>query len=307
MDSTDVRLFCEMAFRELSYNVFADRHVSPTEIGKKLGLDEKTVRVRVRKMEDSGFIKYYQAMPNLALFGLCSLGSYRFEAPNLSTKFIVVENAHEVPGLIETLDYLGPFLSMEIAGALTVDVQEAAKALAKRYELNLKNLGSRVLRAPLSKLDRLDWQVIQKLRYDAQSEVKEIASALSATQRMVGYRISNLLNSGAMSIRAVIDARKQEGLIFYELEVAIDEAKHAGVVRSLKEKFGKRLWSMKKPSPGVIVVNLFSFSLGEPENSVMDTLKMEGVRRCSLFIFKEVIEPSRSSWVDALIERKISG
>jgi hypothetical protein len=115
------------------------------------------------------------------------------------------------------------------------------------------------------------------------------------------------LNSGAMSIRAVIDARKQEGLIFYELEVAIDEAKYAAVVRSVKDKFGKRLWSMKNPSTGVVVISLFSFSLGEPENSVMDTLKIEGVRRCSLFIFKELIEPSRSSWIDALIERKISG
>ncbi len=235
MDSTDIRIFCEMAFQELSYNVFMDRRVSPAEIGKKLGLDEKTVRVRVRRMENCGFIKYYQVMPNLALFGLRSMGSYRFEALNLSTKFVLVETVHEVPGLIETLDYLGPFLSMEIAGVSTVDVEDIARALAKRYELNLKSLGSKAVREPLSKLDRLDWQVIHKLRYDAQSGAKEIASAISATPRMVGYRISKLLDSGAISIRAVIDPQKQEGLIFYELEVATDEAKHAAVARSLRK------------------------------------------------------------------------
>ncbi len=64
---------------------------------------------------------------------------------------------------------------------------------------------------------------------------------------------------------------------------------------------------MKTPSSSIIVVSLFGFTLGEPEKAVVETLQMEGVRRCSLFILKEVIEPRRSSWVDALIERKISG
>jgi DNA-binding Lrp family transcriptional regulator len=307
LDSTDVRIFCEMAFRESSYIAFADRRVSPAEIGRKLGLDEKTVRVRVRRMENSGFIKYYQALPNLALFGLRSIGSYRFEALNLSTKFAIVERVHEIPGLVETLDFLGPFLSADVAGASSVDVQEIAKGLAKRYELNLMNLGSGVVREPLHKLDRLDWQVIQKLRYDARSETKEIADAISATPRTVAYRISRLLGSGTVSLRAVIDVQKQEGLIFYELEVAMDEMTHAAAVRSLKEKFGQRIWAMKNPSSNVVLFDLFGFTLGEPEYSVKDTLKIEGVRRCSLFIFKEVIEPRRPSWVDVLIERKISG
>ncbi len=306
MDSTDVRIFCEMAFRDLNYSAFADRHVSPADVGRKLGLDVKTVRVRVQKMEDSGFIKYYQATPNLALFGLRSMGSYRFEALNLSTKFVIVQSAHEIPRLIETMDYLGPFLSATIAGASTEEVREVAEGLARRYELNPKSLANRVVREPLSKLDRLDWQLIEKLRYDALSSTKEIAGALSVTPRMVGYRISRLLASGALFIRALIDAQKQEGLIFYEMEVAVEESSHAGVVKRLREKHGERLWSMGYPSAGAILANLFAFTLGEPEKSVMETLRIEGVKRCSLFILKEVIEPKRLSWVDALIKEKIA-
>ena len=307
MDSIDARIFCEMAFQELSYRTFADRHVSPAEIGKKLGLDEKTVRVRVRKMEDTGFVKYYQTVPNFALFGFRSISTHRFEAPNLSTKFAVVENAHGVPGLIEALDYLGPFLLMEIAGKSTADAEAVAKGVANRYELDLKNLGSRAVKEPLLKLDRLDWQVIQELRYDAQSAIKEIASAVSATPRMIGYRITKLLDSGAMSIRPVIDAQKQEGLIFYELEVLIEETKHAFVSSSLRRKFGDRLWSMKNKSTSLMVASLFGFTLGDPENSVRETIRIDGVRRCSLFVLKEVIEPKQSSWVDALIEKSVSG
>lgn len=306
MDAKDVRIFCEMAFRDLSYKAFADGHVSPVEVGRKLGLDGKTVRVRVRKMEESGFIKYYQAMPNFALFGLRSMGSFRFEALNLTTKFSVLQSIHEVQGLVEASDYLGPFLSATIAGETSEEVQKVADGLSMRYELSQKSLGSRAVREPLSKLDGLDWQTIQKLRYEAKSTTKDIAYALSATPRMVSYRITKLLNSGAVTIRAVIDAQKQEGLIFYELEIGVNEESRATVVRQLKDRFGEGLWSMNNAVPGVILASFFCFTLGEPERSAIDTLKIEGVRRCSLYVLKEVLEPRRSSWVDALIEQKVS-
>jgi DNA-binding Lrp family transcriptional regulator len=167
-------------------------------------------------------------------------------------------------------------------------------------------LGSRVVREPLVKLDRLDWKIIRQLRYDAKLETKEIANTLSTTPRMAGYRISKLLNSGAVSIRAVIDPRKQAGLVFYELEVASNEENHTRVIRSLRERFGEKLWYLTNPSPGVTVASLFSFTLGEPEESVKGTLRIEQVRRCSLFILKEVIEPRRLNWIDNLIESKIS-
>src|SRR6058998_2962944 len=101
MDAKDVRIFCEMAFKGLDYDSFTDRRVSPLAIGRKLGLDEKTVRVRVKRMEEDGFIKYYQALPNLSVFGLDSAISYRFEALNLSTKHKLVDNLKQAPNVIE--------------------------------------------------------------------------------------------------------------------------------------------------------------------------------------------------------------
>jgi DNA-binding Lrp family transcriptional regulator len=57
MDARDVRIFCEVALKNPSINAFRGRDVSPSEIGKALKLDEKTVRVRIRRMEEDGFIK----------------------------------------------------------------------------------------------------------------------------------------------------------------------------------------------------------------------------------------------------------
>jgi DNA-binding Lrp family transcriptional regulator len=79
LDSMDVRIFVEMAFRDPSYEEFEQRHPSAAELGKKLGVDKKTVSTRINRMEESGFIRYYQTTPNLALFGMQVVSLFRFE------------------------------------------------------------------------------------------------------------------------------------------------------------------------------------------------------------------------------------
>lgn len=302
----DVRIFCEMAFKGLDYDSFTDRHVSPGAIGRKLGLDEKTVRVRVKKMEDEGFIKYYQVVPSLAFFGLQSICSYRFEAINIMTKRRVVEHIQQIPHVMEAADYLGHAVSVSIAGNSSKEAQTVADSIAKRFELTTIDLGGRPIRKPISKPDKLDWQIILKLRYDALCGTKDLAQALSITPRMAEYRITKLFGSGSLLIRAILDTQKQEGLLFYELEVTVEETKQFAVVKLLSEMYGEKLWSMRTTSEGgVLLANFFGFTLAEPEEAVVTTLEIEGVRACSVLIFKEAIEPQRPNWLDKLIEEKI--
>jgi hypothetical protein len=52
---------------------------------------------------------------------------------------------------------------------------------------------------------------------------KELSISLSITPRMIEYRIRKLLASDMLLIRTIIDSQKQQGLIFYELEMSVDE------------------------------------------------------------------------------------
>ena len=306
MDAKDVRIFCEIAFKGLDYDSFTDRRVSPLAIGRKLGLDEKTVRVRVKKMEDDGFIKYYQAMPSLALFQLKNMNTYRFEALNIATKHRVIQYIQELPFIVEAIDYLGQIVSVSISGTSSEEIDQVASGLANRFELYKWILGSRIMKESVSVADRLDWQIIQELRYDALSGVKELSESLSMTPRMVEYRIKKLLGSGMLLVRAITNSQKQQGLIFYELEMSVDETKQYEVIKRLSEIYAEKLWSVRTLAAGVVLGNFFAFTLAEPEEVYVNTLKLGGVRSCSLFIFKETVEPKRPNWMDRLIEQKIA-
>ena len=306
MDAKDVRIFCEIAFKGLDYDSFTDRRVSPLAIGRKLGLDEKTVRVRVKKMEDDGFIKYYQAMPSLALFQLKNMNTYRFEALNIATKQRVIEHIQELTYIVEAIDYLGQVVSVSMTGTSSEEIDQVASGLANTFELYKWILGSRIIKKPVSVADRLDWQIIQELRYDALSSVKELSESLSITPRMVEYRIKKLLASEMLLVRAIINSQKQQGLIFYELEMSVDETKGYEVIKQLSEIYAEKLWSVRTLAAGVLLANFFAFTLAEPEEAYVNALKLEGVRSCSLFIFKEIVEPKRPNWMDGLIEQKIA-
>jgi DNA-binding Lrp family transcriptional regulator len=306
VDAKDVRIFCEIAFKGLDYDSFIDRRVSPLAIGRKLRLDEKTVRVRVKKMEEDGFIKYYQATPNLGLFQLKNMNTYRFEALNIVTKHNLIEHIQKLPCIVEAIDYLGKIVSISVSGSSREEIDLTASGLANKFELYKWILGSRTIKGHASVLDRLDWKIIQELRYDALSSVKEISLSLSITPRMVEYRIMKLLGSGMLQVRAIINSQKQKGLIFYELELSVDETKQYKVTKRLSEIYADKLLTIRTLAPGILLANFFAFTLAEPEETYINTLELADVRACSLFIFKEIVEPKRPNWMDRLIEQKIT-
>jgi DNA-binding Lrp family transcriptional regulator len=245
-------------------------------------------------------------MPSLALFQLKKVNTYRFKALNIATKHRIIDHVQELPFIVEAVDYLGEVASVSISGASSEEIDQAATGLATRFELYKWVLGSRMIKESALAPDRLDWQIIQELRYDALSGVKELAESLSVTSRMVEYRIKKLLGSGALLVRAIINSQKEQGLIFYELEMSVDETKQSNVIKRLSEIYAEKLWSVRTLAAGVLLANFFAFTLAEPEETYVNTLKLQGVRSCSLFIFKETVEPKRPNWLDGMIEQKIA-
>src|SRR5438445_1922331 len=161
MDAKDIEIFCEMAFKYTDFNAPVERRISPSEIGKKVGLDEKTVRQRVKKMEEEGFVKYYQLIPNLALFHLQSR-MYGFQARDISLKHQAIESLRETPMVLEIMDTLGQGFSVTLAGSSSGAVQRLALETKNRLHL------VRAFKAvdwpavtPTMSPNSLDWQIIQ--------------------------------------------------------------------------------------------------------------------------------------------------
>ena len=303
MDSKDIRIFCEMAFADFSQ--LSPRSISPSNIGRKLGLDAKTVRIRIKKMEESGFIKYYQTHPNLKLFGKNFQSLYRFEAMNVPTKYEAIRLVGgKMEEIVEVYDYLGPSLTITLVGKSLDEISILSEKIASEFELTRTRLGERELYGVHAEPDALDWKIIEKLRYNGQAQITEISDSLSITQRMVQYRIEKLVSSNSIEIRPIINAKNQQGIIFYELWVYLEPSRVVEITRAIQEICGEKVWTERIIPNGALVVDLFAFNLAETEDTQMRLSTVDGVKWCSISILKEVIEPVKPNWIDLLIKSR---
>jgi len=133
-----------------------------------LGLDEKTVRLRIRKMEREGFIQYYQAIPNLRLLGQSLAYLCNFQATNVTTKKRAIDSFCEADGIIDIADYLGESFGVTVSAASEEDAQQTMAKLAKQVGIpRFVFLPPRQFPSSLRSLGKLDWQLVKNLRGSA--------------------------------------------------------------------------------------------------------------------------------------------
>jgi DNA-binding Lrp family transcriptional regulator len=305
MDEVDVLILGDLAQPDGSAHPLVDRAARASGPARRLKLDEKTVRTRVRRMEREGFIQYYQAVPHLGLWGFAHRGLFRFDAPSLATKHAALEWVQAQPTALEAFDYLGTSLVATFVAPDPVDLRTAAAGFAARFEMTAFPLGSRPLPAIGMTPDRIDWRILRALRYDARRTTRSLAQAAGVTARMAEYRLARLENSQTLSVRAVLDAQRQQGLVFYELELSVAPGYGETVQAAIRSAHGRRLRSAYWPSEDTLLVHLFGFTLAEPEDAALAALRVEGVRRATVYVQTRSVEPVRPSWIDRRIETEI--
>src|SRR2546428_12466807 len=92
-----------MSFKYFDYPG-KNRRPSPKEIGAKLHLDERTVRLRTAKMEKEGFIQYYHTVPNLWLIGNPLASFYNFSATSITAKRDTLQKSRDENDVIDIAD-----------------------------------------------------------------------------------------------------------------------------------------------------------------------------------------------------------
>jgi len=136
-------------------------------------------------MENDGFIKYYQSIPNLSLFGLRSTALYSLETIDVPSKHAALTKLQQASGIVEIFDMIGPVFLATLAGTSASDVQRMATET--RSDLKLKSVmkvGDRTAPESSSRPDALDWKIMSRLRYDGLSPAKDLAKQLAITPRM---------------------------------------------------------------------------------------------------------------------------
>ncbi len=271
---------------------------SYVEIAAKLGVDEETVRNRVKHLRDVGFLLGYRLVPNPALLGR-TFASLRIEFKDRESKQAAIPLLAKVEGVMN----IGSTYDKSVLVTLFADQdQDFSKLLVgPGVEGEVSSVPSLGVRTTRFGMTGLDWEIVSLLLRDAERKLGDIAEQLRVSTRTVKRRLNMMMKENAIFTMPMVDLRKTEG-ISYQLRVESEQGKKAEVEKSVVAKIGDVIFRASDSQNG----SVFGFTGANVAqgNDILEWVKQQpGVRSASLTIAERVVQVF--DWVESEVKRHV--
>ncbi len=303
MDELDFKIFKAIEFRPYGENSADLSRLNPWVIAKKVGADGNTVKLRLKRMKEGGFIRYFQIYPNLRLLGLQD-AAYEFELPDVVEKNTIIEKCSLVDGVTEIHNFIGSHICIDFSYS---DNREEARRLGLFRSLTGCNAPERFYERTMPPveidLSNLDWRILKALRYNAFKPLSKVAEELGLSAKTVRRRFERMVQHGAVIIVPIVNPADIPNTITHVLLLYPAPAKREEVLhRALQEFIGSCFLSRTSP-PGNAMFCLAARTLAETEENLIRARRLDGMKDVKLLVLKEIREYTQ--WVDSAIDQKI--
>ncbi|MBP7708176.1 Lrp/AsnC family transcriptional regulator [Candidatus Pacearchaeota archaeon] len=236
--------------KKILYELDKDCRQACSEIGKKVGLSSEVVNYRIKRLEDEKIITQYQLAIDLSKLGIIQfkvlLSFQKMDSHKLSSLVMKLEKNKNVKWIIsckgnwdmavagegktieeinsvknEILSAFGNYIlnkSVSICTGGEVynrDYLVSEKANPNRTRILVSNL-------PKAELDELDMKILLELSENAIIPIVNIAYKLKESERVVNYRIRQLIKRKIIiGFRIALDYEKV-GIKFYKTFVYLE-------------------------------------------------------------------------------------
>lgn len=295
LDLVDVGIIRELAHPQTFQ---WDIRVSFADVGRRLGVDEETVRTRVRRLEEEGIIAGWEVVPNPGLLGR-ELVRVELPRPAPSAEAKVRE---------ALLAFDGAYLVFEFHAAGPALVFFAPPGAARERQLRVLAAIAGEPRSPTvqpcppprAALDPLDWRFVAALRRNPRRPYHELAAELGASERTLRRRLERLTEGQALMLSPIVDQTRVTGVVVVHLAVEVDDpARRAAVDAELQRVPGRMFFAAL---PTVSRLSFGARGMGEAMAVRDRVAAMAGVRSAVLDVTLRRI--SVLAWLDEEVARR---
>ena len=195
-------------------------------IARRLGVDEETVRNRIKNLKDSGFLLGWRLVPNPVLLGRTS--SFLFlELLDQDSKDEIVSQMTKMDGVIVIASIYGASVLITLLDDIEKNSEKKIMEMGIRTEA-FTTPGMNLPRPMPVKMTVTDWQIIRLLLENAEKKMSEIASEIKVSTKTVNRRLNEMMNSRAIFIMPLVNLKKAGG-ISYHMIIQCEEGKKSEV------------------------------------------------------------------------------
>lgn len=306
MDELDISILRTIGFLPFGPHPKDPEVFKSSYIAEQVGTTARTVRTRLRAMEEDGLLQGYQVIPNFAHLGLEVEGHY-FVSSVETGKDDAIESALELPRMTAVHDFLGDGVCLEFGFS---NPQERTETLERLAEITgdqaHRPFYEGIMPDVTRELTHLDWRILSSLRWEATKRLREVAAELDVSRRTVKRRYDRMADEGSFVTVAMIDPGQVTGPFLFGLMFFFESARDRAAVDEILEAYQDRyLFYFRPATPSLGHLGIITFASTPAEVASLRRLG-EG------FPEVEQVEPQfynrfedRSDWFDDAIAARI--
>lgn len=293
VDALDVRVMRAFFQDHTLSPLAASFRESVAAMAKKVGEDEDTVRYRLRRIQESGFITDWRLFLNPRLWG-GGHASLWIDVDSSAPKRNLVEKLRVVPGMTHVTvcyDSVIAFLLHDDERSLPRQV-ELIRRLAEVPEVFVARDAFPECSGPLT---ARDWDLIRALRGNPRKPYGELAREVGMTGRTARIRLSKLTAQGAIFEWPSLNMRAASGGAFVFLRVLCSRDCKSEIAETMAAHLEPYLWHIVPMLPyraGDLWP--FGYDLVVPNLSVARQVrdwaeKVPGVKAARTFLYEDIV------------------
>jgi len=227
----------EMATTPSHWNV----NRSYADVARKLGVDEDTVRNRLKMMREMGLLRGWRLIPNARMLGMAS-SNVVLDFAGQESKDEAIPKIRSAQGTVLIQDFYGKTLQVTVFHP-EVDGPERS-IMSQGVAAEIVTLWKVKLPKCELKPKELDWRIMGMMLRNAETKLPEIAAKVKASSRTVKRRVNLMMASSAFFMQPILDLRKAVGVTPCQLLVKCAPAKKRTIDEAIASKFERTVFRL---------------------------------------------------------------
>ena len=254
------------------------------DVASRLGVDEETVRNRLRRLKESGFLLGWRVVPHPRLLG-CESSMLLLEFDDQEEKETAIPKLKRADGVVVLASIYGKGL---LVTYYDDERHRSSKRIAATEGLSgSQSLGGMSLPPTDFRMTPTDWQIVGSMLRNAEAEVSQVARMVKVSPRTVKRRLNSMMDSAAISVMPMVDQRRSGG-VSYTLMVEADGGKAAEVAERIAPRIEKLVFRATYPENGLIF-GFWTTNVAEGTDVLRWARGQEGVKSARGHVVDEVV------------------
>ncbi len=283
MDDLDVRIIKELGSPNwLQWNV----RETYSSIARRIGVDEETVRRRLKRAERLGSVTGWRMMVN-PLSIRCRASTIDLDVADEEGKAEAIAEVRRVDGVVKILDFRG-------RGLQTTLYHKDGNALREKIELISSITGSKKVAAwelvfphPDVRMTAIDWQIVMAMLDDARKSLRDVSDSVGVSIRTVERRLMSMTEGRVVYLQGNPNFRMLAGLSCVFLVYCPDERRKKAADDAVVSKLRRSELSNTASKRYSTFVTLYD-NLSEADDTATWIRGLDGVESVKLGIMNEL-------------------